>query len=155
MLLLNKANEIISFLRFSPRFYVILRSGFSSKKISENWNSGKYQKSHIPGGVNWGESWTKKFLILSVSIKIWDFENALTLSVLEKLKNSIFEMPIIPQTLNINNLRTTCQSTCMSLESLSNTLLKNDLVKAMFILLRLSKYCYSQVEWYYHPPSGV
>ena len=31
----------------------------------------------------------------------------LTLSVPEKLKNSIFEMPINPQTLNINNLKTT------------------------------------------------
>ena len=31
----------------------------------------------------------------------------LTLSVTEKLKNSILEMPIITQTLNINNLRTT------------------------------------------------
>ena len=31
----------------------------------------------------------------------------LTLSVPEKLKNLIFEMPIITQTLNINNLRTT------------------------------------------------
>ena len=31
----------------------------------------------------------------------------LTLSVLEKLKNSIFEILIIPQTLNINNWRTT------------------------------------------------
>ena len=27
----------------------------------------------------------------------------LTLSLLEKLKNSIFQIPIIPQTLNINN----------------------------------------------------
>ena len=32
----------------------------------------------------------------------------LTLPVLEKLKNSIFEIPIIPQILNINNYRTTC-----------------------------------------------
>ena len=31
----------------------------------------------------------------------------LTLSVPVKLKNSIFEMPFIPQTLNINNLRNT------------------------------------------------
>ena len=31
----------------------------------------------------------------------------LTLSIPEKLKNSFFEMPIIPQTWNINNLRTT------------------------------------------------
>ena len=35
------------------------------------------------------------------------FGNYLTFSIPEKLKNSIFEMPIIPQTLNINNLRTT------------------------------------------------
>ena len=28
---------------------------------------------------------------------------SLTLSILEKLKNSIFEIPIIPQTLNINH----------------------------------------------------
>ena len=32
---------------------------------------------------------------------------SLTLSVPEKLKNSIFEMPKITQTLNISNLRTT------------------------------------------------
>ena len=31
----------------------------------------------------------------------------LTLSVPEKVKKSIPEMPIIPQTLNINNVRTT------------------------------------------------
>ena len=31
------------------------------------------------------------------------FQNPLTLSVPEKLKNSIFEIPIIPQTLNINS----------------------------------------------------
>ena len=30
----------------------------------------------------------------------------LTLSIPEKFKNSIFEIPIIPQTLNINNWRT-------------------------------------------------
>ena len=35
----------------------------------------------------------------------------LTLSVPEKLKNSIFEMPIIPQTLNTNNLRNTSAKT--------------------------------------------
>ena len=32
----------------------------------------------------------------------------LTLSVLEKSKNSIFEIPVILQSLNINNQRTTC-----------------------------------------------
>ena len=35
------------------------------------------------------------------------FRFCLSLSVAQKLKNSIFQMPIITQTLNINNLRTT------------------------------------------------
>ena len=49
----------------------------------------------------------------------------LTLSVSEKLKNSIFEMPIIPQILNINNFRITNAKSYYlhtTLESLSNTL---------------------------------
>ena len=43
----------------------------------------------------------------------WDIPNKtfeflfLTLLVLEKLKHLIFEIPLIPQTLNISNLRTT------------------------------------------------
>ena len=44
----------------------------------------------------------------------------LTFSLHEKLKNSIFEILIIPQTLNFNNYRTT-RANCISLESLSNT----------------------------------
>ena len=49
-------------------------------------------------------------------------KSILTLSVLEKLKNSIFE--IIQQTLNINTTEPQEQSlsTCISLESLSSTL---------------------------------
>ena len=48
----------------------------------------------------------------------------LTLSLLEKLKNLIFEIPIIPQTLNISNSRTTKKSlsTCIPLEILLNIL---------------------------------
>ena len=34
------------------------------------------------------------------------YTNRLTISLPEKLKNPIFEMPIVPQTLKINNLRT-------------------------------------------------
>ena len=46
-----------------------------------------------------------------------------TLSVPEKRKNLIFEIPIVPQTLNISNLRTiSAGSTWMLLESLLNTL---------------------------------
>ena len=53
------------------------------------------------------------------------FDFFLTLSVSEKLKNSIFEMPIIPQILNINNFRITNAKSYYlhtTLESLSNTL---------------------------------
>ena len=46
----------------------------------------------------------------------------LTLSVLAKLKNSIFEIPIIPQILNTNNKRKKSAKSIKSLESLSNTL---------------------------------
>ena len=52
------------------------------------------------------------------------FGFSLTLSVPEKIKKLIFEIRIIPQTLNINNLRTTITniSTCIPLESLLNIL---------------------------------
>ena len=50
------------------------------------------------------------------------------------MKNSIFEIPVVPQTLNINNCRTTSAKsiTWISLGSLSNILLKKCWVKAMF-----------------------
>ena len=52
------------------------------------------------------EKWlTYKLRRFCVVFKFFWF--CLTLSVPEKLKNSIFEMPIIPQTLNTNNLRNT------------------------------------------------
>ena len=46
-------------------------------------------------------SWLAKTFICFTPTFSW------TLSVLEKLKNSIFEISIIPQTLNIDNSRTT------------------------------------------------
>ena len=54
----------------------------------------------------------------------------LTLSVPKKLKNSIFEMPTVPQTLNINNLRAT--SAKSTIRKLIKHYLKNICVKAMF-----------------------
>ena len=52
------------------------------------------------------EKWlTYKLRMFWVVFKFFWF--CLTLSVPEKLKNSIFEMPIIPQILNTNNLRNT------------------------------------------------
>ena len=48
----------------------------------------------------------------------------LTLSVLQKLKNYVFEIPIIPQTLSIINREKQVQnlSTWISSESLANTI---------------------------------
>ena len=60
----------------------------------------------------------------------------LTLSVPEKLKNSIFEKPIIPQTLNINNLRIT-SAKAINLHIIRKIIeysLKNCLLKEMFSL---------------------
>ena len=60
----------------------------------------------------------------------------LTLWVPEELKNSIFEMPIITQTLIINNLRTTsAKSVNLNfIRKLVEYSFKNVLAKAMFIL---------------------
>ena len=60
----------------------------------------------------------------------------LTLSVTEKLKNSISEMPIITQTLNINNVRTTIAKSINlhTIRKFAEYSLKNVLAKAMFTL---------------------
>ena len=60
----------------------------------------------------------------------------LTLSVPEKLKNSIFEMPIITQTLKINNLRTTSVKSINlhTIRRLAEYCFKNILAKARFPL---------------------
>ena len=56
-----------------------------------------------------------------------------TLSVTEKLKNSIFEIPIIPQASNINNQRST-SANYINLDIIKRLIEKNVLVKAMFTL---------------------
>ena len=64
------------------------------------------------------------------------FGNYLTFSIPEKLKNSIFEMPIIPQTLNINKLRTT-NAKSINLQIIRKLIeypSKNVPVRAMFTL---------------------
>ena len=60
----------------------------------------------------------------------------LTLSVTEKLKNSISEMPIITQTLNINNVRTTIAKSINlhTIRKFAEYSLKHVLAKAMFTL---------------------
>ena len=80
----------------------------------------------------------------------------LTLSIPEKLKNSISEIPIIPQTLNINNLRTT-NAKSINLDILESILVlfKKRADKGNVYLLTFSRYCCSKVGRYYHLPSGV
>ena len=60
----------------------------------------------------------------------------LTFSAPEKLKNSIFEIPITPETLNISNQRTTSTKS-INLDIIRKLIeysLKNVFVKAMFTL---------------------
>ena len=67
---------------------------------------------------------------------LYFFWFCLTLSVPEKFKNWIFEMPIIPPTLNINNLRTTSvMSTNLdTIRKLIKYSLKNIPAKAAFTI---------------------
>ena len=76
-------------------------------------------------------------------------DSSLTLSVPEKLKNPISEIPITrePQVQSL--------STWMSLESLLNILLTLTCWWRQFLLLPFSRYCCSKVGRYFHPPSGV
>ena len=70
--------------------------------------------------------------------------HALTLSVPEKLKKSIFEMPIIPQTFNINNLRPTSAKSINlhTIRKLTEYFLKNVRVKAY---LNVSSYRFRDI----------
>ena len=78
----------------------------------------------------------------------------LTLSVPEILKNSIFGMLIIAQTLNINNLRTpsTKSINLQSIRKLIEYSLKNLLQRQCLLLLFL-RYCCLKVGQYYHLPT--
>ena len=81
----------------------------------------------------------------------------LTLSVAEKLKNIISEIPIISQTLNINNQRTkSAKSINLDIiTKLSKTLWKAFFKKQQFLLSPSSRYCCSKVVRYYNTPIGV
>ena len=80
----------------------------------------------------------------------------LTLSVQEKLKNSIFEMPIITQTLNINNLRTKSAKSINlhTIRKLVEYSLK-DVWQRQCLLFPFSRYCCPKVGRYCDPLSGA
>ena len=74
---------------------------------------------------------------MNVIKQFFSIEKNLTLSVPEKLKNTIFEIPIIQQTLNITREQQVQSiSTWISLERLSNSLLKMPSLLSPF-----SRYC--------------
>ena len=83
------------------------------------------------------------------------FWYCLTLSVPEKLKNSIFEMPIIPQTLNTNNSKITIAKSINlhTIRKLIEYSLENVLIKAMFthtvfeILMSKGRLVLSFAQW--------
>ena len=84
------------------------------------------------------------------------FRFCLSLSVAQKLKNSIFQMPIITQTLNINNLRTTSAKFInpTPLENLLNVVWKI-LKQKQCLLLPLSRYCCEKLYQYYNRRVGA
>ena len=66
--------------------------------------SSKREKVFLPSPNLKFKTWSENEIINEIKhILLARLFTSLTLSVPEKLKNSIFEIPIIPQTLNINN----------------------------------------------------
>ena len=87
---------------------------------------------------------------------LYFFWFCLTLSVPEKFKNWIFEMPIISPTLNINNLWTTSKmsTNLNTIRKLIKCSLKT-FSQRQRLLLPFSRYCCLKVERYYRPSRGV
>ena len=99
---------------FTLTVFEILLSKGRSGLWPEQWGTGskrvkvslKKKQKNIENLLKLLEKWlTYKLRRFWMVFNFFWF--CLTLSVTKKLKNSIFEMPIIPQTLNINNLWTT------------------------------------------------
>ena len=105
----------------------------------------------------WARNWLQWFYkeqLLSIRKREDSFNSLFNLSL--KLKNSIFEMLIIPQTLNINNSRTT-RAKYISLHTIRKLIeysLKN-FQQRQCLLLPISRYWCPKVSRYYHPLSAV
>ena len=96
------------------RFPLQWSKSFLHRLLPPNKNGGKSLHPSTLFGKSWcycvGMSWyTAPFISRCVPLYLLHkvLLPALTLSLLEKLKNSIYEMPIIQQTSNINNSRIT------------------------------------------------
>ena len=102
--------------------------------------------------------WIEKWLTYKIQT-FWIVSNffwfCLTFSVSEKLKNSVFEIPVIPENLNTSKLRTTNTKSINlhTTEKLITYSLKNFCVKGMFAFtvfeILLFEY---RLGWYYYLP---
>ena len=99
--------------------------------------------------------WIEKWLTYKIQT-FWIVSNffwfCLTFSVSEKLKNSVFEIPVIPENLNTSKLRTTNTKSIKlhTIEKLITYSLKNFCVKGMFaftVFEILQFEC--RLGWYY------
>ena len=135
---------------------------FVSRSVLSPTQRGKGKDRAKVSAKNQKNIWTllkllEKWLIYKLR-RFWMVFNffflrfSLTVSVQEKLKNSTSEMPKIPQTLNINNLRTTIAKSINqhTNRNLIEYFLKNVLVKSVFTVTIFSRYCCSKVGRYYH-----
>ena len=93
-------------------------------------------------------------------LEVWNifstFYFCLTFSVAEKFSNSIFKMPMIPQTSNINNFRKT-SAKLMKLDTIRKLIqysLKNFCFRQCFPFVSLG-YSSPNLGHYYHSPSGL
>ena len=102
-------------------------------KLLEKWLTYKFRKFRQVFNVSWF---------------------CLTLSVLEKLRNLILDIPIATQTLSINNLRTTSAKSInlYTIRKLVEYSLKIAWQRQCF-LLPFWRCCSRQVGLYYDPPS--
>ena len=127
---------------FSPTIFEILLS--EGKSIispaqrdtgSKRVNVSVKNQSNIGNLLKFLERWlTYKLRRLWIVFKYFSF--CLALTVPEKLKNSFFEIPIIPESSNMNSLRTTStKSTNLhTITKLVEYSLENFVVKTMFTL---------------------
>ena len=102
--------------------------------------------------------WIEKWLTYKIQT-FWIVSNffwfCLTFSVSEKLKNSVFEIPVIPENLNTSKLRTTNTKSIKlhTIEKLITYSLKNFCVKGMFAFTVFEILLFEcRLGWYYYLP---
>ena len=144
-------------------FEILLFKSMSILSLAQ-WGTGSERvkvsvknQNNIRILLKWIEKWlTYKIQTFWIVFNFFWF--CLTFSVSEKLKNSVFEIPVIPENLNTSKLRTTNTKSINlhTTEKLITYSLKNFCVKGMFAFtvfeILLFEY---RLGWYYYlpPPS--